>query len=76
MRSRSCVAFNSVGFALATCSTASHAEGGRKNAVLHSVVKDCVNCSHQSEGVHPNSSLLLRIMGLLCADFSKSHSVA
>ena len=76
MRSRSCFAFNPVGFALATCSTASHAKGGRQNAVLHSVVKDCVNCSHRGEGVHPNSSLLLRLMGLLCAGLSESHPVA
>ena len=51
MRSRSCVTFNPGGSALATCSTASHAKGGRQNAVLHSVVKDCVNCSHRREGV-------------------------
>ena len=76
MRSRSCFAFNPVGFALAMCSTASHAKGGRQNAVLHSVVKDCVSCTHRGEGVHPNSSLLLTIMGLLCAAFSENHPVA
>ena len=76
MRSRSCVAFNPVGFALATCSTASHAKGGRQNAVLHSFVKDWVNCPYRRESVHPNTSLLVRIMGLLCAGFSKGHPVA